>query len=87
MDNQPTWKDLYLFIQKKIKEDGESFLDNKIMIECQDPNNINPGFEKMSDSEDWIYCSPAWIKNDDGSSEICSTHFLKEKIVTININY
>lgn len=87
----PTWKDLYQFIQEKIAEEGESFLENEIMIECQDPNHINSSFKTRVDSEGWVYSQPAWClkdyQNPEKGKHINSTTFKKEKIVTLNINY
>lgn len=84
---QATWKDLWEFINQKIKEEGESFLDNKIYIECQDPANLNQSFQTITDSEGWVYSEPAWVKTSDGKRHVNYTRWVDKKIVSLNINY
>ncbi len=84
---EPTWKDLFEFIQNKIAEEGESFLENKIYIEMQDPKNVNKSFKTISDSEGWQYTQPAWSAVRNEKPTVMYTYFKKDKICTLNINY
>lgn len=89
MSKQPTWKDLYNFIQEEIKKDP-NFLDNKLMIECVDPKSCEPaaGYDKKKDSDGWEYVSPSWEPESDNCPvSFYTTKFSKEKIITLNINY
>ena len=82
--NKVLWRDLYEFIKSEIKKDP-AFLDNQLMIECQDPKNINQSFKTEKDSEGWVYTEPAWLFGKE--SMVLTTRFPDQKIVTLNINY
>ena len=84
---EPTRKDLYEFIQKKIEQEGPKFIENKIYIEMQSPEHVNPGFKKVSDSEGWEYVQPAWCLIRNEKPNVHCTTFKDKKIVTLNINY
>lgn len=87
-DRNPTWRDLYLFIQEQITKEGEEFLDNEFFVECQNEETINQSFNTIRDSEDWLYTQPAWWYNKDtGRFDVLTSRWKDKKIVTLNINY
>lgn len=83
--NEPTWRDLYNFIQEQIAKEGDAFLDNKIYFEMVDPIHYNQSFKTIEDSEGWKYIQPAWLCRNQ-VYPLC-TFFKDKKIVTLNVNY
>lgn len=82
---QPTWRDLLTFIQEQVAKEGESFLDDRLFIEMQDPETVNKSFEVVEGAEGWKYSEPAWSCN--GKVHVFTTHFKDKKIRTLNINF
>lgn len=75
------WRQLKEYIDRKVSEEGDEWLDNRLFIECVDPETHNEGFETINDSDGWIYSEAAWEHG------VLTTTFKNEGIVTLNINY
>lgn len=82
---KPKWKDLHEFILNKIKDEGESFLDNDLYIEMVSPDSSNSSYDIVEDGEGWKYASPCWIIGK--KVNVLTTRFSTKKIVSLNINY
>lgn len=81
--SQPTWNDLYQFIQTQMAEDPK-FLERELYIEVDAVQVNDPDI--IEDGEGWKYVRPKWIKVDNGR-HVQFTKFTRKNITTLNINY